>query len=302
MYSCCARMDPDSLACSESLLDDYLPEDVTLEDREAHPDFFTLAFLGTNIPKLRARYTKLCMAWSGGHVSIRKAHALLQDAKDEDEKAAHWPHQRPHRMPYMSHPLPLSGKKSPSEVYPSRIDKYHHGTHATVCNGWRLARVGFLAIIAQTAGFLASTTTSLSDAKQLWDTRDQAEKMIRELVDDFCASIPYIISPDNTDEMLLYYPHAPGDVSFHHVSESDLISSMSQLLPSLIVGSQVYCIPHSQKQWLQQYMTMLSRNPKEDTEKAMRLAMVDGLDTSGRMIVPPSPKAGSLVVEIVNRR
>lgn len=277
-------MDPVSLECSTSLLDDYLPEGMSQEDREAHPDFVTMAFIARSIPKLRARYAVLCTALSGGIIPIREAQELFRDAQAEDEKAASWPYQKQHRMPHKSYPLTFPNKES-SEMYPSRIDVYHHGTHAAVCNGWRLMRVGLLALVAQTAGFLASTTFFPEQA-ECWDAHNQAEKKIQVLVDDFCASIPYIISPHDTAKMRRHYPHAPGDLNFLHFPEPDLVASMSQLLPPLIVGSQVYCIPRSQRQWLQQYMTMLSKNP-EDREKAMKLCLAGGLDTKWRMISYP---------------
>lgn len=288
-------MDPVPLECSTSLLDDYLPEGMPREDREAHPDFLTMAFVARSLPKLGARYAALCTASSG--LPIREAQELFRDAQAEDEKASSWLYQKGHRMPYMSYPLTFPNKSS--EMYPSRIDVYRHGTHAAVCNGWRLLRVGLLSLVAQTAEFLASTSPEPAD--WLWHAHDQAEKKIQGLVDDFCASIPYIISPHDTARMRRHYPHAPGDLDFLHFPEPDIVASMSQLLPTLIVGSQVYCIPRSQKQWLQQYMTMLSKNPEEDREKAMKLCLADGLDTKTRMIVPCCPNAGSLVVQIVSR-
>ena len=294
-------MDPVQLERSESLLDDYLPEGMSLEEREAHPDFLTMAFMARSIPKLRERYAELCTAWLSGHMPIREARELFQDAQAEDEKAASWPYQKWHRMPYMSYPLAFPNKKSSSEIYPSRIDIYHHGTHAAVSNGWRLMRVGLLALVAQTAAFLASTTVFPELVDRLWETHHQAEQKIQVLIDDFCASIPYIISPHDTAKMRQHYPHAPGDLSFVHFPEPDLVASMSQLLPPLILGSQIYCIPRGQKQWLQQYMTMLSKNPELDREKAMRLCLTSGLDTKERINVPPCPKAGSLIVQPVGR-
>ncbi|KAL8792195.1 MAG: hypothetical protein Q9195_005217 [Heterodermia aff. obscurata] len=293
-------MDPVPLECSTSLLDDYLPEGMSRQDREAHPDFLTMAFVARGIPKLGARYATLCTASSGGLMPIREAQELFRDAQAEDEKAASWPYQKQHRMPYMSYPLGSPNKKSSNEMYPSRIDVYRHGTHAAVCNGWRLLRVGLLALVAKTAEFLASTSVFSEPAGRLWDAHKEAEEKIQVLVDDCCASIPYIISPHDTAKMRRNYPHAPGDLDFRDFPEPDIVASMSQLLPTLIVGSQVYCIPRSQKQWLQQYMTMLSKNPEEDSEKAMRLCLTGGLDTKG-WIVPCCPNAGSLVMQIAGR-
>lgn len=248
---------------------------------QAQPDFVTLPFIATDIPKLRARFRKLCVDQTGGHVLLDDVRALLQDAMRKDLTFAVWPDQKEHRIPYASLPLTFGRHYTSEGLYPTRIDVYRHGTHATTCNGWRLGRVGILAIIAQTAGCLASKSICYREAGNLWSLKEQAEGTIQELVDDFCASIPFIINPKHTEEELPYYPHAPGDADFNHVSEPDLIASMSQLLPSLIVGSQIYCIPRSQKQWLQQYMTMLSRNPKEDWEKAMALSLTDDFISDG---------------------
>ena len=280
------------LDASVSLLDDYLPEGFTREDREAQPDFYTLAYLGMKIPRLRARYVDLCGAWSLDQACISEACALLQDAQDEDAAVASWPYQKPHRMPHESYPL-LPGKDEVgSDVYPSRIDLYQHGIHAAMCNSWRLARVDFLAIIAQISSFLASKTLVMKNIKDLRIIHDQAEDRIQELVDDCCASIPYILNPHHTEDMLEYYPHAPGDANFDCVSEPDLVASMWQLLPTLVGFSQVYCIPRSQKRWLQQYMTTLSRNPRQDMERAMALKLAKEFDAKSGSFVPSSPKVG----------
>ena len=281
MYSCVARVDPDSLDCSSTLLSEHLPRDVVQDEMQAQPDFFTLPFIATDLPKLRARFRKLCVDQSGGFILLADIRALLHDAMRKDQTFAVWPDQKEHRKPYSSLPLALDGHETSESLYPTRIDLYRHSTNATTCNGWRLGRVGILAIIAQTAGFLASKSVCQTEAENLWSLKEQAEKTIQELLDDLCASIPFIINPKHTEEELPYYPHAPGDANFGHVPEPDLVASMSQLLPSLIVGSQIYCIPRSQKQWLQQYMTMLSRNPKEDGEKAMTLSLTDDFISHG---------------------
>lgn len=248
---------------------------------QAQPDFFTLPFIATDIPMLRARFRKLCVDQASGCLVLADIRALLQDTMRKDLMFAVWLDQKEHRMPYASLPLTFDRYKSSECLYPKRIDIYRHGTHATTSNGWRLGRVGILAIIAQTAGFLAPKPVHHREAEKLWSLKEQAEETIRELLDDLCASIPYIINQKHTEEELPYYPHAPGGADFNHVSEPDLVASMSQLLPSLIVGSQIYCIPRSQKRWLQQYMTMLSRNPKEDRKRAMTLSLTEDFILEG---------------------
>ena len=178
-----------------------------------------------------------------------------------------WPSRGLHRTPQTSYPLPQAENRGPTTVYPSRIDIYRDSTRATMHNSWRLARAIILDMIAQTARFLAaSNAVSVDDARELTNFSHETETGIRSLIDDFCASIPYIISPDNSEKLYLHYPHAPGDAPFAHIPEINLIAGMSQLMPSLVVSLRFSCIPDSQKQWIQQYTTMLTRNPPKDTK------------------------------------
>ncbi len=71
---------------------------------------------------------------------------------------------------------------------------------------------------------------------------------IRECIDDFCSSIPFIISPNNTEENSVNYPHEPGDAIIPKDPGGELIASMSQLKSTLVVGSQVDCVALSQRQ------------------------------------------------------
>ena len=224
---------------------------------------------------IRARHRRLLADRKNGCMSVGAARALLFDAQDEDQKLAPWLFQKGHRRPLMSRPLLPSEGNGSIPSYPSRVDSYRHTTDAAVGNGWRFARCFVLIIIADMASTIASSSPSSAESIILGGVRDKAEEVIRQLVDDFCASIPYILSPEDTEIMLKYYPHAPGDAPFSQIPEVNLVASMSQLLPTIIVGSQIYCIPHSQKQWLQQYLTMLSRNPELDKEKAMSLKLVE---------------------------
>ena len=280
VYCCCAQDDPESLSLSVTLLDDIFLKNNILVDPDEYPDYFTLPYELRNLPRLRAAFKKLAVAWSHGALSIPDAYAFLQDARTENEILADWPFRKLHRIPHTSYSLPLVERTGPDAVYPSRIDIYHDGTQATLHNTWRFARANILGMIAQTAGFIAaSSTVSLDDAHELSQLSDPAEEEIRGLIDDFCATVPYIINPDNTEGMLSYYPHAPGDAPLAHIPEVKLIASMCQLIRQLVVSLRFYNIAHSQREWLQQYLTMLSRNPEEDKKKIARMHLIDGLLT-----------------------
>lgn len=55
---------------------------------------------------------------------------------------------------------------------------------------------------------------------------------------------------------------------------------MSLFKKVLEVGAQAYCVPHSQRQWIQQYLTLLSANRDIDQEKAWRLELILNSDPS----------------------
>ncbi|KAL8820470.1 MAG: hypothetical protein Q9191_007510, partial [Dirinaria sp. TL-2023a] len=269
VYCCCAQDDPDSLDLSVTLLDDILYTNGILVNQDEYPDYSTLSYEIKNLPKLRATFKRLSAAWSNGSLPIADTYAFLQNARKENMMLADWPFRRKHRTPHTSYSLPLAGTRGQDALYPSRIDIYHDATRATMHNTWRLAQASIFGMIAQTVGFLAaSRTVSLGDAHKLSQLFHQTEEQIRGLVDDFCASIPYTINTNCMEEMLSYYPHAPGDAPLAQIPETNLIAGISQMLRLLVVSLRFYNIPHKQKEWLQQYLTMLSRNPEEDRKRA----------------------------------
>ncbi len=229
------------------------------------------------IPKLRARERSLFERGTDKPIRTIEASVLLCDAKREDGSLVAWPSLGPHRGPCISHSLEREIKLGLPPVYPKRIDVYHHTTQATICNASRLARIQLLAIISRTANLLnQSGFPTLCDdetALSLSEDHQQAENKIREYRDDICSSIPFTIHPTNMRENSTHFPHEPGAANISTDSAPDLTASMSQLRMTLLVGSRVDSVPHSQKQWMQQYLTLLSRSPIADRDKAVRLEL-----------------------------
>ena len=86
-------------------------------------------------------------------------------------------------------------------------------------------------------------------------------------------SVPFFMGRDNPEAMLAHYPHAAGAAYIPRDPGPDVITSMSQMLHVNAVASGIEGIPRTQRQWLQQYMTVLSRDPLVDRERAMRLEL-----------------------------
>ena len=251
-----------------------------MDDYEIFHDFFIFPNKIKILPGLKARCHQLLMDRANGSTSTDCLYTLLQDSRSAAETLKHWPAESQNRMPSTSFPLPFPDQSIRTEMYPGRMDIYCTSTDANMHNSWRLARCCILTIVAQTADMLSSADLSQEEVFLVDDIRLEAEEQICNTINDFCASIPYILSPTNTEAMLQYYPHRPGDAPFKHISEPDIIAGMSQMLPSLMLASQLYCLPRSQKQWLQHYLTMLSRNPEKDKAKALELELVNEIPGS----------------------
>ena len=203
-----------------------------------------------------------------------EASQLLTDAKQEYEKLSKWPFEKPSRRPYQSFPLRKSMDHEAFPAYPKRIDIYCYSTAATMSNSWRLAQVHILTIIASMAALLGTRTSRQDTALALKTEKETAEHSIRELIDDICCSIPFILGSDDIEAIATYYPHSPNSTNIPSAPGPNVIAAMSHFKNTLEVGSQAYCIPYSQRQWMQQYLTLLSRDQREDQEKALNLELV----------------------------
>lgn len=86
-----------------------------------------------------------------------------------------------------------------------------------------------------------------------------------------------VMSPGNVEAIASHYPHGPESAYIPDEPSPNTIASMSLLKNNLEVASRASCIPLGQRQWLQQYQTLLSRNRIAAREKALRLELHDNL-------------------------
>lgn len=242
-------------------------------DPQGHSDFFTLCDMLEGFPGIRAREKKLFDGIYKGWSLAAEASRLLIDAKREHQQASQWASQKPRRRPCQSHTLRRSYDHTLEPLYPQRVDIFCDTTQATMCNSWRMGQVLMLTIISRVAALLRSLSRCPDTASSLSTEQEYAEHMIAEHIDSFCASIPYLIYPANPEARTAAYPHGADSVQIPTALSPEIIAGMSQLKKCLEAGSQAYCVPRSQRQWMQQYLTLLSANRTADQERALRLEL-----------------------------
>lgn len=246
-------------------------------DPQGHSDFFTLCDMLEGFPGIRAREQLLFDGLYEGSNFGAEASSLLMDAKWEHQKASHWASQKARRRPCQSHSLCQSHNQTLEPLYPYRIDIFCDTTQATMCNSWRMGQVLMLTIISRVAALLRSLSCCPDTASFPSKEQEYAEHTIAEHIDSFCASIPYLIYPANSEARTAAYPHGPDSAQVPTGSGPEIIAGMSQLKKCLEAGSQAYCMPRSQRQWMQQYLTLLSKNRAVDQEKALRLELTSNI-------------------------
>ena len=97
------------------------------------------------------------------------------------------------------------------------------------------------------------------------------ESALKDIVDDVCAAVPFYMRPQDPEAILNHYPHPPDRMPPLMSHGPELVASMTLVLGLLYAASTVDATPTSQRQWIQQYMTLLSGNPAGSAKKAMKL-------------------------------
>ena len=239
-------------------------------------DFNDFCLLGQhiiNIPKLQTRFHCLIKSQVEGKLNYGEAASLLHDLEAEEAKLALWPSFREYRKPHRSLPLQQNfNKKAAQALYPQRIDLYRDFTVANMYNAWRLVCVNLHIRISRISSILAKNTPP-HIASTYTDKQKFADGKVREIIDDLCCSIPFFMNPDEPEAMLAHFPHAAGDANISSDPGPGLIVGMSQMKHFTTCAAALPSVPITQKQWLQQYLTLLSRDPAGDREKAMKLEL-----------------------------
>lgn len=190
---------------------------------------------------------------------------LLLDAKDLDELLVKWASSLAERFKFISSSLESSDNGS-EHVYPPRIDVYFDRAKASLWNSWRAQRLLVHATVVNCAELLENHCNSYAYRSE----RTGAMNRIQSLADDICSSIPFFLGHEAHYESR--YPHEAGAASLPLCFGENSIAHASLMRPSLSVASQIVYVPYSQRQWMQQYLTVFASH-LGNREKALRLEL-----------------------------
>ena len=170
-----------------------------------------LAESSLEIPNLRAKAYKLLHRPMDAYVA-RALFALLAEAKRLDLQTSTWPIDLPPCALYKTlftytGPRPAHKYLSKLELWPGAIDFYEDVASAHTWNTYRIYRALVSMVVVNCA-------ERLYPAAELKNNTDYSEavQVIRAMVDDICASVPYIlhssrISRENASSVLLSAAH-----------------------------------------------------------------------------------------------
>ncbi|MCJ1323313.1 hypothetical protein MMC15_008669 [Xylographa vitiligo] len=148
--------------------------------------------MSLEIPNLRAEAYELLHKPMNASVALA-LQATIADAKRLDMRISTWPNELPYHAlerKLFTHkgPLPAPMHLSRTELWPGSIDFYWHLANAHTWNAYRIHRAFVLMVVI-------NCTERLYPPAELEHNADygHALQMIRAMVDDLCASVPYIL-------------------------------------------------------------------------------------------------------------
>ncbi|MCJ1382460.1 hypothetical protein MMC17_005573 [Xylographa soralifera] len=160
-----------------------------------------------DIPTLRAKAYELLHRPMDASVALA-LQAISADAKTLDLRFSTWPNELPfsaleRRLFIYKGPLPAHTHLSKMELWPGPIDFYWNPGNTHIWNTYRMHRVFISMIVVNCAERLHPPAELESNADY-----SNAVQLIRAMVDDICASVPFIlhssrITRENASSVLL---------------------------------------------------------------------------------------------------
>lgn len=230
--------------------------------------FCGLAELACNVPRLLHR-TRVFLEHADRQVESYTSAAadILRDLKLEEKRLASWLDIPARLDPLMNRSISKGQTESSQEALslgPCRAKISVDAPYAASCNSWRLCRILVLDKIAEVAQILASidTAAAAAAATQSWsECASEARLRIQELVDDIRASAQFYlgeIEEEDEDDHHRRRKREDHQSQRTKLKGEELIANWSQMKSILSKGSQLDCLSAGQREWMSQYVTMLS--------------------------------------------
>ena len=178
---------------------------------------------------------------------------LIRSAKQLDLAITDWAESLPAAWAYtIATNLDLSSRTSSTGVdfYPSHIHRYSDFSIARIWNLYRISRLIILSIVLRAASKL---WPRLSNHKRDTD-RIQVGRQMRELVDDICASVPFLSNQDLSRMALKLAKHGGRPDG---MSEILVKKARNSLIWPLYLGCSVPSLPDNQQTWMRTQLRRL---------------------------------------------
>ena len=197
-----------------------------------------------NIPRLRVIALQI-LSWDKSETNADEIIRLMRDTIDCDNDLARWPSELPLGWTSSIQGFQERFVEDPqfSESYPGYIDKYGDIWIANAWNMYRTARIFTRAITLNCIEWLSQTPWSAA----AYD-RSETITCLRTLVDEVCASVPWMIRAGNDGLPSVSSPNKPASPAAQLGSRTALGGYL--LIWPLFTAKGVSCIPESQVQWI----------------------------------------------------
>ncbi|KAL6915445.1 hypothetical protein FSST1_006940 [Fusarium sambucinum] len=227
----------------------------TMSSNESTED--RLVSLAARVPQLQ--YTS-CQLETSEDINTTETEQLIYHVTELDLELSIWASSL---SPKWSYATAVNINNHPRMDYTPRvIHRYTDRYTARVWNLYRVSRLIIQSILLRTIAYLSSSTKRPPDE----DQRDGIERMIMGLVDDICASVPYLLGHDLSN-MSLAVDNSDGRRVHHHETSTDTAMSGTgapiggfSLIWPLSVACSAVPVPATQKEWMQRQLQLLTHH------------------------------------------
>ncbi|QPC65932.1 hypothetical protein HYE67_008163 [Fusarium culmorum] len=193
-------------------------------------------------------------------VGMTKNERLIFDATELDSELSIWASSL---SPQWSYATAVNiNNPGRTDYTPHVIHRYTDRYIARVWNLYRVSRLIIQSILLRTVTSLSASTEGPSNA----DQRNRIERVIMELVDDICASVPYLLGHDLTNMSLTSHSsdgrqvHDLNTSSFDERSNVGIRSRGFSLIWPLSVACSAFPVPTAQRDWMQRQLQLLTNH------------------------------------------
>ncbi|CAF3573687.1 unnamed protein product, partial [Fusarium graminearum] len=192
-------------------------------------------------------------------VSPTETEILISDATELDSDLSIWASSL---LPQWSYATAVNiSNPGRADYTPQVIHRYTDRYIARIWNLYRVSRLIIQSILLRTTTRLSASTEDTSNV----DQRNRIERVIMELVDDICSSVPYFLGQDLKNISLTSHSdgiqvHDRNTSSFNERSNMGIRIRGFSLIWPLSVACSALPVPAAQRDWMQRQLQLLTNH------------------------------------------